>query len=261
MSDEIIYQIEDHTAILTLNRPDQLNAMDVPMGKAFGKIMKDIQKNKKIHVAILTGAGRAFSSGGNLEMLEAKVKKTPAQNKKELIAFYKSFLDVRKLRVPVIAAINGHAVGAGFCLSLACDLRYASETAVLSGNFARIGLAPGMGGTYLITRLLGPAKAAEVMLLAENLSAQRSLQLGLVNEVVSPDNLMSRVREVANTIASNGPVAINMIKQGIQKAMHGTLEQLFIYDSTCQAKCFASKDIKEGILAIREKRKPVFTGQ
>ncbi|MBI4412366.1 MAG: enoyl-CoA hydratase/isomerase family protein [Deltaproteobacteria bacterium] len=260
MSDPIILQIDQHIATATFNRPDNLNAFDETMGKAFQKVCKEIDKNREIRVVVLTGAGRAFSSGGNLDMIESRTRKKEATNKKELKMFYRIFLGVRNIRVPVIAAVNGPAVGAGFCLALACDLRYASTEAKMGANFAKIGLAPGMGGTYLVTRLIGPTRAAEALLLAENLSAQRAFDMGLLNGIHEPDQLMPHVRGVAKVIAENGPIPVAMIKKGIQKALQGTLEQMFDYDSTCQAKTFATEDIKEGIRAIREKRSPVFKG-
>lgn len=260
MTDSVILQIDEHIATITLNRPENLNALDEETGIAFQKTLKEIDKNRNIRAAILTGAGRAFSSGGNLDMIESRIRKKEAVNKKELKKFYRIFLDIRKIRVPVIAAVNGPAVGAGFCLALACDLRYAALEAKMGANFAKIGLAPGMGGTWLITRLIGPTKAAEVLLLAENLSAQRAFDMGLLNGVFEADKLMPHVHGVARVIAENGPIPVQMIKKGIQKALHGTLEQMFDYDSARQAKTLAMEDIREGIRAVREKRSPNFKG-
>jgi enoyl-CoA hydratase/carnithine racemase len=254
-------QIENHIATLTLNAPDQLNAMDVAMGREFNALLKTIKKNKDIRVVIVTGAGRAFSSGGNLDMIAAKFKKSRAINQKELTAFYKLFLEVRNLPQPVIAAINGPAVGAGFCLALASDLRYVSATAKMGANFSRIGLAPGMGGTYLITRLAGPIFAAEILLTGKIFDAEEAQRFGLVNGVCAHDDLLTKVRSVAAEIAGNGPIPVQQIKHGIQMAGHKTLEQMFAYDAKMQAVCFASKDIQEGIQAVRDKRAPAFLGK
>jgi 2-(1,2-epoxy-1,2-dihydrophenyl)acetyl-CoA isomerase len=260
-SDLITYQAQQGIVTLTFNQPDNLNAMDEAMGKVFNEMMKKIQKDSSARVVILTGSGRAFSSGGNLDMIEGKMRKKPLQNKKELISFYKLFLTVRDLKVPVIAAINGHAIGAGFCLSLACDLRYAAESAKLGANFSKIGLAPGMGGTYLVTRLVGITRAAEILMLAENMPAQRAMELGLLNGVCKDEELMEKVQSIAKKISENAPLPLAYIKKGIQMAENSTLQKLFIYDSTAQAKCFASEDIKEGIKSIREKRAPLFKGK
>lgn len=256
----ILSQIDGPMATITFNRPDTLNAMDELMGWAFYKELQKIEKMKNIRCVILTGSGRAFSSGGNLSMIEAKTKKKTLVNKKELKKFYRIFLSVRNLRVPVIAAINGPAMGAGFCLALACDLRYASKTARMGANFAKLGLAPGMGGTYLITKLAGPTRAAEILLLGENLSASHAYEMGLLNGIFDPEVLMNHVSGVARIISDNAPLPVQMIKKGIQKAQISTLEKMFDYDSSCQAKTFATKDIQEGIRALLEKRKPAFKG-
>lgn len=257
----VLYQTDGPIATITFNRPETLNALDEPVGLELGKIFKTMERDKNVRVAILTGSGRAFSSGGNLDMIEGRTKKKIATNKHELKKFYRVFLNIRNLRVPVIGAINGHAIGAGFCLALACDLRYAASTAKMGANFSRLGLAPGMGGTYLITRLVGPMRAAEILLLAENLSASRAHDMGLLNGVFEPEHLMSHVHGVARVIAENGPLVIAHIKKGIQKVLHATLEQMFDYDSAAQAASFATEDIREGIRAIREKRPPNFDGK
>ena len=261
MTPLVLYQTDGPVATITFNRPDTLNALDEPVGLELDRIFKSIEKDKNLRVAILTGSGRAFSSGGNLDMIEARTKKRGATNKNELKKFYRVFLNVRKLRIPVIAAINGHAMGAGFCLALACDLRYAATTAKMGANFAKLGLAPGMGGSYLITRLVGPMRASEILMLAESLSAHRAFEMGLLNGVFEDESLMAHVHGVARIIAGNGPMAIAHIKKGIQKAAHATLEQIFDYDSAAQAASFGTEDIKEGIRAIREKRPPHFEGK
>lgn len=261
MSDILCYQVDGPIATLTLNQPETLNAMDEPMAKAFSKLLFEIKKTKTLRVAILTGAGRAFSSGGNLQMIEKKTKKSQTVNKNELKIFYRSFLDVRTLSIPVIAAMNGPAIGAGFCLALACDLRYAAKSAKMGANFAKIGLAPGMGGIYLITRLVGATRAAELLMLGESVSANRAMNLGLLNGVFKDHELLSHVRGAAKVIAENAPLPIQMIKKGIQKTEQSTLEKMADYDAMSQATCFTSQDILEGIRAIQEKRNPLFFGK
>lgn len=261
MTDSVLLNISNSIATLTLNEPDQLNAMSAEMGTLFKKHLANIKKNKAIRCVIITGAGRAFSSGGNLDMLLEKIKRTKSRNANDLMNFYKMFLGVRDLPQPVIAAINGPAVGAGFCLSLACDLRYAADTAKLGANFARIGLAPGMGGTYLITRLVGPTRAAEILMTGEIFTAQRAHQLGLLNDVFPVAEFQDRVTAIAQSLCQNGPVALQYIKNGIQQAQHKSMSQMFDYDSKAQAACFATQDIIEGIEAVKAKRPPQFTGK
>lgn len=261
MSEIVTYHLEAGIATVTLNAPEVLNAMDEKMGEAFGMVLNKLKKEKEARVVILTGAGRAFSAGGNLDMIEGKIRKGKAANKKELKKFYQTFLDMRSLPMPVVGAINGHAIGAGFCLALACDLRYASTTTKMGANFARIGLAPGMGGSWLITHLAGATHASEILFLAENLSAQRAFDMGLLNGLCEPDQLVSHVHGVAKVIAGNGPLAIRKIKKGIQMVLEGaSLKKIFDYDSTAQAEAFTTQDIREGVNAIKEKRPPHFKG-
>jgi enoyl-CoA hydratase len=245
---------------LTLNAPEQLNAMDIPMGKEFQRIIKSLGKDKSVRAVIITGAGRAFSSGGNLAMIEDKFGKSKTVNERELKSFYKMFLGLRDIPQPVIAAINGPAVGAGFCMAMACDLRYAATTAKMGANFSRIGLAPGMGGTYLITRVAGPVNAAEILLTGRVFDAKKAMEYGILNGLCEPDTLIPTVASLAQEIACNGPLPVSQIKKGVQLAQHRTLEQMFAYDAKMQAICFASQDIREGIKAIREKRDPIFKG-
>jgi len=260
MSTSVQYETQDGIATITFKKPESLNALDEEIGLNFKKKIEEIKKDFSIRVLIITGAGRAFSSGGNLDMLELRTQKSVAENKKELKKFYQFFLSIKTLSIPVIAAINGAAVGAGFCLALACDLRYAIATAPMGANFSKLGLAPGMGGTYLITKLAGPVRAAEILYFGELFTAQQALDWGLINEVVE-ENLLEHVQKIAKKIASNGPISISKIKKGIQMAETQSLETLFDYDSQSQAQCFTTQDIKEGIAAVREKRPPHFKGK
>lgn len=257
----VLYKKQAHIVTITLNDPERLNAMSVAMGRQFQKHMQKIKNDPSVRVVIITGAGRAFSSGGHLDMLTEKLSKSKAANEKNLKNFYRMFLSLRNIPQPVIAAINGPAIGAGLCLALACDLRYATTTARLGATFARIGLAPGMGGTWLITRLAGPVFASELLLTGKVFDAKQALRFGLINGLVEPTELMRCARSVAGEIAKNGPIALKHIKKGIQKALTGTLEELIAYEARAQAACFATGDIKEGIAAVKARRSPVFLGK
>ena len=257
----ILLDKKNNITTITFNNPDQLNAMDVTMGKEFSKIITHIKNDKSTRVVILTGSGRAFSAGGNLDMLEEKTKKSRATNQRDMMTFYKMFLNIRNLPQPVIASINGAAVGAGFCLSLACDLRLASRDAKFGANFAKLGLAPGMGGTFLITRLAGAQNAAEILMTGKLFTADQALAFGLLNRICEPTELADDVEKLACEIAQNGPMSLKLIKRGIQLAQTKTLEQMFLYDAKAQAQCFATSDIKEGIAAVRQKRVPLFSGK
>lgn len=253
--------VNDAVATVTLNDPERLNAMSVAMGREFSTLFKTIGKDKKIRAVVLTGAGRAFSSGGNLDMICGLIGKPKAGVATKLKAFYKLFLCVRDIPQPVIAAINGPAIGAGFCLAMACDLKYAAANAKMGANFSRIGLAPGMAGTYLMSRLAGPVHAAEILLTGKTFGAPQAERYGLINAILPDGELLTHATDVARDIASNAPLAVAKIKFGLQDAQNKTLAAMFDYDAKSQALCLNSQDIKEGINAIKEKRAPVFQGR
>lgn len=246
---------------LTLNDPETLNAMSAAMGAAFQKCAAQIAKDKSLSVVILTGAGRGFSGGGHLDMLVALLDKKKPNIAMELKKFYKSFLAIRDLPQVVIAAINGPAVGAGFCLALGCDLRYASANAKMGANFAKLGLAPGMAGTYLTTRLCGPTRAAEILYTGKIFSAADAFEFGLLNDVVTTESLLPHVQNVAAEIAANAPIVLRQIKKGIEFAQHNSIEKIFNFDAKLQAISLHSADAREGFAAARERRAPRFTGR
>lgn len=257
----ILFEQNGPIGKVILNNPDQLNAMTPEMGDAIAAIVPQLNANRELRVVLITGAGRAFSAGGNLQFILDHTVKGLEQNKKEMIGFYSKFLQLRNIEVPTIAVLNGHAIGAGLLISLACDLRYAVQDAKLAVNFAKIGLSSGMGGLYWLTTLAGPAVAAELMFTGKNLSAEEACRLGLLNGVFPAAELEKKVLEIAQQIAANAPLALKIIKKGVQLAVTSTLEEVFDYESGGQAKSFATEDLKEGIQAIQEKREPKFIGK
>lgn len=254
----ITYSLENQVGTLTLNDPERLNAMSEAMAKEFKTLVAKLKKEKKLRVLVLTGAGRAFSSGGDLEMLVRMTRQKPSLTQKHLMTFYKSFLCVTDLPCPVIAAINGHAIGAGFCLAIACDLKYASSAAKMGANFVRLGISQGMGGTYSIIRQAGPNHAAEILYAGKIYQAWQIQDFGLVNAVLAPDELLPVVRETAHLIAENSPMAVQKIKAELKVSLHKTREQLFRMDSRAQSLCLAGAEAKEGLQAVKEKRPPRF---
>jgi enoyl-CoA hydratase len=257
----ILFEQNGPVGKVTLNNPDQLNAMTPEMGDAIAKIVPELNANSQLRVVLITGAGRAFSAGGNLQFILDHTQKSFAQNKREMIEFYSKFMKLRDIEVPTIAVINGHAIGAGLLIALACDLRYAVKEAKLAVNFAKIGLSSGMGGLYWLTKLVGPAFAAELMFTAKTFSAEDAYRLGLLNGAYPAQALEAKVYEVTEQIVANAPLALKIMKKGIQKAVTGRLQEIFEYESEGQAKSFATEDLKEGVQAIQEKREPRFMGK
>lgn len=256
----ILFEQNGPIGKITLNNPEQLNAITPEMGDELKALVPQLNQKKDLRVVIITGTGKAFSAGGNLQFILDRTQRTPEQNKKDMVEFYSKFLSVRHLEVPTIAMINGPTIGAGFCLALACDLRYSSDKAKMGVNFAKLGLSSGMGGLHFVTKLLGPAKAADLFFTGRTLEAPEAFQMGLLNKLCTVENLEKETLAFAEQIAANAPLPLKIMKQGLQKAMNWTLEEVFDYESSGQAQCFPTEDLKEGIKAIQEKRSPIFKG-
>lgn len=255
----ILFEKEGSIAWVIFNDPERLNALTDQMGQEIQRLVGVVNKDKTIRVVIITGSGRAFSAGGNLDIIVARTKKKSAVNQKEMIGFYHRFLSLLKIEVPVIAMINGPAIGAAFCVTLACDFRIASTDAKMGVNFVKIGLSPGMGGTFLLPRVLGIPTAMDLLLTGRTVKADEALRLGIVHRVVLPETLKEETLSLAREIAANAPMAVKVAKQGILLSLKN-LESSLLFESKKQAVCFQTKDIVEGIEAIRAKRLPKFSG-
>ncbi|MFN8388927.1 MAG: enoyl-CoA hydratase/isomerase family protein [Bdellovibrionota bacterium] len=243
---------------LELNDPSSRNAMSEEMAAEFYQRVLALRENPEVRVLVLTGAGQAFSGGGHLDMLFEKTKLSREKNRELMELFYRQFLSVRDLDVPVIAKVNGHAVGAGLCLAMACDIRIAAEEAKLGLNFVQLGLHPGMGATYFLPRLVGAARAAELLFSGKIITAKYAAEIGLVNECVAGDTLSPKVAELAQTIASAGPEAVRALKASLRLSEQLPLAECLRRESGCQARNYVGAEFLEGITAAKEKRKPRF---
>lgn len=251
---------EQRVGLLTLNNPDSLNAMDEAMAAAFRDSVASLKskvRNKELLVLILTGAGRAFSAGGNLQMLKDKSKLSAAENKKRMLDFYDSFLCVRDLGIPVIAAINGAAVGAGLCLACACDIRIAAENSKMGFTFTKLGLHPGMGATYFLPRVIGRAMAMELLLTAKIIPAADALRIGLVSSVVATDQILSQARQIASEILSCGPDSVQQLLASLRAELP-VLQDCLEREADLQSINYAGAEFMEGVTAAIEKRPAKF---
>lgn len=251
-------ELEPGIVQLTLNDAPSRNAMSEEMGLQFFAAVQELKTDMSVRAVILTGAGKAFSGGGHLNMLEAKTKISSEENAELMMQFYTHFLSIYDLHVPVIAAINGHAVGAGLCLALACDVRIAVEEAKLGLNFVHLALHPGMGATWFLPRLVGPAHAAALLYQGKIVAAVEGEKLGLVSRVVSADALMPTALEIAQNIAAVGPQSVRELKESLRQSGHATLREQLQREALCQAADYAGPEFAEGITAAKEKRKPKF---
>ncbi len=256
----ILVDKQDGIITLTFNRPESLNAMTVDMGDEVTQFVQELKQDQSARVLVLTGAGRAFSAGGSKGNLQSRTS-GGSRNTEPPKVFYNRFLTIRQLEIPTIAAINGHAVGAGFCVALACDMRVAATTAKMGLNFVRLGIHPGMAGTYTTPRIVGMAKACEVIFTGKLYSGEEAFALGLVNRVAPPEKVMDEALALAREIASNAPIAVRLAKKAIYKNDAELLDAAIEIESEHQAFTWTTADAKEGITAMTEKRTPKFQGK
>jgi enoyl-CoA hydratase len=259
----------DGVMTLTMNRPAARNALSPQMLVQLARAWHEFRDAKDLRVAILTGAGdEDFCSGGDLKLTMPLL--TGARQPEDewdhtlmgdLRQFTTAILRGFELYKPVIAAVNGNALGGGTEMTNACDLRVASERAVFGTPEARVGLLPGGGSISRLPRQIPYAKAMEILLLGESFSAREALAMGLVNYVVPHHELMAKARELARKLAENGPLAIRKIKEGVVRTSGVPLDQALAIEDEVSAAVLTSRDAREGPRAFKEKRKPRFTGE
>jgi len=248
-----------HVAVLTLNAPSKLNALSEEMGDELTDHVAKLKENYSLRCCVVTGAGKAFSAGGDLGFLMDRHNDTPANNIEVMKAFYKRFLCLRQLPVPVIGAINGPAVGAGFCMALGgCDIRVASTKAKMGLTFVKLGLHPGMAATHFLPLIAGPQVAADLLLTGRLISGPEAHAMGLVARV--GDDAVADAMSIADDIVTSGPVSVRTCVETLRKKQDEGLEAAFQREATAQSICYPTRDLAEGVTAIKEKRSPVFTG-
>ncbi|HEY2825210.1 MAG TPA: enoyl-CoA hydratase-related protein [Gemmatimonadales bacterium] len=246
---------------ITLNRPDKLNAVDDVMRKVMVSAVKDMVADKTVRVIVLTGAGRAFCAGGDIEHMRQLSAAGDMKAGTALVETGRALvMAIRKSGKPVIASVNGAAAGGGANLALACDIRIASDRATIGQTFNRIGLVPDWGGSYFLPRLVGPAKALELVYNADMIAAAEALRIGLFNRVVPHDDLPRETASYAQMLAAKPPKALALAKRAIYRSGDATLPDMLSLELKDQLACFQSADAKEGLSAFLEKRPAVFRG-
>jgi enoyl-CoA hydratase len=254
----ILLEVKDQVGILTVNRPKVLNALNPETLQEIGQALQEIESSKEIRVLVLTGSGeKAFVAGADISefpkmnALQARLFATQGQE---------IFAALEELCIPVIACVNGFALGGGLELAMSCDFIYASEQAKLGQPEINLGVIPGFGGTQRLSRLIGPAKAKELCMTGEQITAQQAKSLGLVAEVFPAQELWDKTREKAQAIAAKGQVALRGVKEAINQGLQADLKTACLLEAQAFATCFASSDAQEGAKAFLEKRKPEFKG-
>ena len=260
MSD-LLYEVKDKIATITLNRPDKLNAFTGPMIDAWAKALAEAQADDAVNVLVVTGSGRAFCAGGDVGRMK-EGKPTPLDNKNQLWEnIHRVPRTLEAMDKPVIAMVNGLAVGAGMGMCLMCDVRIASDEARFSTGYVRVGLVPGDGDTYFLPRLLGPAKALELLWTADFVDAQEALRLGIVNRVAPTGDLAQQTQTLARQIADGPQVPIRMIKRLVYQSPRLDLRTHLDLVSSHMAVVRDTLDHAEGVAAFKEKRPPKFLGR
>lgn len=261
--ENIIFTKEESVAKIVFNRPERLNAITRAMEQELTESLAEAQRDDDIKVLVLTGAGRAFCSGGDVS--ENMVEEYGGSVQKVSDTFHHVYqgiiLQLFNLDIPTIGMINGAAAGLGFDLALACDIRIGSEHAKFMVAFTKMGLTPAAGGAWFMPRIMGLAKAAEYIYTADLLEAEEALRLGVLNRLVPAASLDKETMELAKRISQNSPLANRLAKLQLHRGLDTDLGAALEMGATCQAICLTSEDTREALVAFREKRKPVFKGK
>jgi 2-(1,2-epoxy-1,2-dihydrophenyl)acetyl-CoA isomerase len=264
-SNELLVENQGRLRIITLNRPDRMNALTPDLHHNLQDAVVEAGKDPEVGAVALTGAGKAFCSGGDVrrssdDAARAERPETVEERADKVIAHGLTSITLHRMGKPTIALVNGAAAGSGMALALACDMRIMSSKAVMRTAYARIGLSGDLGLSYFLHRLVGPARAAELLFLNEKIDADICEQLGLANRVVRAEEFGAEAINLAEQLANGPTVALRCMKQNLQTAATGSLEQGVEREAYNTARCVRTKDVKEASLAFREKREPKFRG-
>ena len=259
----ILLSIDQHIATLTLNHPEQRNPIsDIETVEAFEGALAQIERHEDVRCLMITGAGSAFSSGGNVKHMLNKegMFAGSANDVRENYAkvIQRIPLALHKLNIPTIAVVNGPAVGAGCDLAMYCDMRIASTKASFAESFIKVGIIPGDGGAWILPKIAGYGRAAEMIFTGDSISAQQAMDWGLLNDLVEPEDLIKKATDLAQRIAKNSPQALRASKQLLRAANTMPLDSLLQMSAAIQANLHQSDDHIEAVNALLEKRDPVF---
>jgi enoyl-CoA hydratase/carnithine racemase len=257
----LIERRDEGVVLLTFNLPDVRNAMTEELTAAWTAAMAELAVDRDVRCVVVTGAGTAFCSGGNLSWIEDGGGRTVSGLRDRMLPFYRAWLSIRALEVPTIAALNGAAVGAGLALALACDLRYSTPEAKLSVPFTTLGMHPGMATTWLLPEVVGLAVAREMLLTGRMLTGAEAVSAGLVNRTFARESFLDEVLAVAAQVAGRAPIATKLTKGALASGGHASFDAALAWEALAQPITLATDDLLEGVRAARERRQPRFTGR
>jgi 2-(1,2-epoxy-1,2-dihydrophenyl)acetyl-CoA isomerase len=259
-SEQLLAEVDDGVAVVTMNRPERRNALTVEMLDALGRVLAGLERDEAVGAVVITGAGGAFCAGGDVKTFAAEAAQPPAADRaqRQLASQLATSGRLWAMAKPTLAVLPGPAAGAGLSLALACDLRWAADTAVLTTAFANVALSGDYGSAWFLAHLVGPARAQELLYLPERLTAQRALELGLVNAVLPAAELTAGARDIAVRLAHGPRGALRSMKENVRLAMSASLEEYMAAEVARHVAGYATADHAEAARAFVEKRKPDF---
>jgi len=257
----ILYEKKDHAAWITLNRPEAKNAQEPIIREELVRALEQGRDDEEVHVMVITGAGEAFSAGGDIAGFPQSPVEFMEKIGMQLKGKKRPIEIVREIPKPIIAMVNGLALGAGCELAMACDLIIASETAKFGQPEIRVGLIPGGGGTQMLPRLVGEKKAKELVFTGDMITAEEASRIGLINRVVPKEKLRDVVEELVAVLVRRSPIILKLAKLAVNKSLETPLSVGLAYESDLCALCFSTEDLKEGVKAFMEKRNPNYKGK
>ncbi len=255
----ILYEKRGRVALVTMNRPEMMNALEAAMAQELVSAVRAAATDDEIGSIVLTGTGRSFSSGGDIGRLMEGFKLL--EGRQWMREGYNQLMELTRINKPVIAAVNGYAVGAGFSLTMLCDLIIAADTAKFGQAFIKIGAIPDCGSLYFLPRLVGLQKAKELVFTGVNIDAAEAHRIGIVNQVVPADALLEEALAMGQQLADGPAVALGLAKEILNKSGNLNLQEVMDLEIYAQSLCLQTEDHREGITAFLEKRKPVFRGK
>ena len=260
MSDAVEYEARDGIGVITLNRPAERNSMTPELLDAFARASASARGDGDIRALVVTGTGACFSAGADLKAALQRGGDELAPHERSY-AMYEPFLSLLDIAVPVIGALNGHAVGGGFGLALVCDIRIGAREAKYGANFVALGLAPGMSISYLLPRLIGVARASELLFTGRLVDGAEAERIGVINRAVPAAQVLAEAMAIARAVADNAPFAVRATKAAIRRGLALDIRAAARAEAHDQATSLTTDDAREGMAALLAKRKPVFTGR
>ncbi len=248
-------------AVVTFDLPQRRNAMSDAMTASWVRVMGRLREDPDLAAVVVTGAGKAFCAGGDLSWIVSEPDAQVADLRQRMLTFYRSWLAIREVEVPTIAAINGAAIGAGLGVALACDVRYAAADATLGVPFASLGLHPGMATTWSVPEVAGMAVARDLLLTGRLVTGAEALTMGLVSRALPAEQVVPEALAAAERIASHAPIATRLTVAALRSGGHASFEDAIAWEALAQAVTLATEDLHEGIAAASARRSPVFHGR